>query len=525
MSKFKFISTIPILMLSSCALFNSSVTDTSFSLSESLSGVSESEFTSEESSISTFVSSEETSISSFSSLISSEKSSSSSLESSSISESSSSVDDNPLVTLDFYNINDFHGSIEENRSLSEPGLSKLASFLLNEKNKNPTGFVLTNSGDMWQGSALSNLNKGQLINEWMNYMEFDCMTLGNHEFDWGIDQIKSSMEYLNFPVISTNIINSETYNPVDWIEGTYIKEIAGVKVGFVGAIGEGQTGDIIASVSHTIEFPDPSSYVTSASQQLIRDGADIVVTLLHDETSAITRNMATYSDLFFCGHTHTSERTMAFNKPAIQGYRNGSCVGHVSLTYNKVNNNVTYNKYEVIDISNMNLNNDERTDEIIDKYLTDEVKDKINRVIGRTNSSLSQSDQSSLITRYFYYYYKDFIDEYDIYATNYNNARSRMNAGNITYKDIFKSFPFDNNMCVMKLKGKALKTITYGTFYIPNQETLQDNKDYYIFTIDYIAEYDVYYAPNLGVEIVSRFSDLLPRDIFAHYFAIEYGNA
>lgn len=476
-------------------------------------------------------------INSFSELSSSEALSSESIASSTVSSveqissesvssmpsSSSEEQENNILKFDFYNINDFHGSIEETASLNEIGLAKMATYLKQEKAKNEAGFVLTSSGDMWQGSALSNTFKGAIVNDWMNFIGFDCMTLGNHEFDWGIDLIKSNMQQMNFPVISCNIENKELAKPVDWISGTAMKTINGVNVGFVGAIGEGQTSDIIASTSHNLNFPDPSNYAINAAKSLRDSGAEIIVYLLHDSVDTISRNVAMSMDLVFCGHTHTGEKEMLYNLvPAVQAYSNGKDLAHISLTYDKVNKKVTYNTYEIVDLRYINVQEDALAKELIEARITPEVDAKLNRVVAKTTRTISRSTQVSLLTKYLYDYYKDNIDEFPIFATNYNNSRSDISRGDITYKDVFKAFPFDNQLCVMKIKGSALNTISYGTFYYPGSKTIDVNQYYYIFTIDYIAEYDYYFQPELGVEIVRKYSDLYPRDIFAEYLKQDY---
>ena len=469
------------------------------------------------------ISSEE--ISSSSESFSLENSSAEQVDSSSVSNSSIALSSQPIeenIVLDFYNFNDFHGSIEYSSSLGEPGLSKIATYIKQQRTKNEDGFVLTSSGDMWQGSALSNLFKGAIVNDWMSYIGFDCMTLGNHEFDWGVDRIVSNMNDMAFPVINCNLEERGYSKPVDWIEDTAMINVKGLKIGFVGAIGEGEGSDILASISYNLNFPDPSTYAINAAKKLRNDGADLVVYLLHDSCETISDSVASNMDVIFCGHTHDGENELISGVPAVQAYSNGKDVSHVNLTYNTSTKKITYNTHEVVDLRRLSLANDPETDAIINKRLTPEINQKINAQVGKISSKLSKSKQSELMTEYLYQYYKDNYDEFPIYATNYNNSRSDMSAGTITYKDVFKSFPFDNEVVVMKIKGSALKTITYGTFYYPGSTAISNNNYYYIFTIDYIADYDYYYQPELGVEIVRRYEDIYPRDIFAEYFGGDY---
>ena len=87
------------------------------------------------------------------------------------------------TNLELYSVNDFHGSFNENRDNGEIGMSKLAAFLKDKVNQEA---VVLSAGDMWQGGVESNLTKGQIIIDSMNYVGFDSMTVGNHEFDWDL---------------------------------------------------------------------------------------------------------------------------------------------------------------------------------------------------------------------------------------------------------------------------------------------------------------------------------------------------
>lgn len=97
----------------------------------------------------------------------------------------------PPVQLTLLHINDFHGHLlpELDKSISDTtpvgGAGRLAQLIAAERAKNPDGVVLLSAGDMFQGTPVSNVFRGQPVIEVMNYLKFDAMALGNHEFDWG----------------------------------------------------------------------------------------------------------------------------------------------------------------------------------------------------------------------------------------------------------------------------------------------------------------------------------------------------
>ena len=92
-----------------------------------------------------------------------------------------------IVAIDILTTNDFHGALVE--AGKNPGAAKFGAFLLQQRAKNPYGSIFVSAGDMFQGSPDSNLLYGKTVVEVLNALQMDAMTLGNHEFDWGLDWI------------------------------------------------------------------------------------------------------------------------------------------------------------------------------------------------------------------------------------------------------------------------------------------------------------------------------------------------
>jgi hypothetical protein len=72
--------------------------------------------------------------------------------------------------------------------------------------------VFLSSGDMWQGGSSSNSTKGKIVTDWMNYLGFEAMALGNHEFDWGTDAIRENVDivFIDYlQLLGDDIINKE----------------------------------------------------------------------------------------------------------------------------------------------------------------------------------------------------------------------------------------------------------------------------------------------------------------------------
>ncbi len=70
------------------------------------------------------------------------------------------------------------------------GIYKIGDFLIKEKQNSPETTLIISAGDMFQGTAVSSMTRGRKpVVDAMNIIGFDAMTLGNHEFDWGIDVV------------------------------------------------------------------------------------------------------------------------------------------------------------------------------------------------------------------------------------------------------------------------------------------------------------------------------------------------
>lgn len=91
------------------------------------------------------------------------------------------------------------------------GAAYLAKMIQEERSQNPDGTLLLAAGDMFQGTPVSNLFKGQPIIDVMNFLKFDAMAVGNHEFDWGKDTYKRLITASGFPDLSANIKDNRAY--------------------------------------------------------------------------------------------------------------------------------------------------------------------------------------------------------------------------------------------------------------------------------------------------------------------------
>lgn len=98
--------------------------------------------------------------------------------------------------------NDVHGRIVEEKGVI--GDAKLATVIEQERAKSNQTTLVVDAGDAFQGLPISNSTKGEARAEILNKMQYDAMAVGNHEFDFGLDEAKKYKEILEFPLLSSN---------------------------------------------------------------------------------------------------------------------------------------------------------------------------------------------------------------------------------------------------------------------------------------------------------------------------------
>ena len=119
-----------------------------------------------------------------------------------------------LVKLTILHTNDMHCHIDpfpadHAEFPGKGGLIRIATLVDQARKENPN-LLLLDAGDMFQGTPYFNYFKGDLILKVMSKMGYDAGTVGNHEFDNGLDDILSAFKYANFPIISSNYDFSDT---------------------------------------------------------------------------------------------------------------------------------------------------------------------------------------------------------------------------------------------------------------------------------------------------------------------------
>ncbi len=435
-------------------------------------------------------------------------------------------------TFRFYCVNDFHGSIVPTGY--EVGLSSLFSFLKSKVDEDPEHTIVLSAGDMFQGSWESNSNLGHLIVDAMGAVPFTAMTLGNHDFDYGIDALQSLIDSAKFPALAGNINYYRTETRWNRALPSTMIEKDGVKIGIIGNIGQGQTTSIQSRIVQDLDFVDPLPVIEEQAMALKKQGAQIVVNVLHDQAKALNPiamniSLKDFIDGSFGGHNHQMEYQTYDGVPVVNGGYNGRAYSYFELTISK-DGVVPSNASSIA--APENFPEDPAIRAIIDKYLDAEFDAKTNEVLGTlTGATLDRSGVARLGCKAIYEEYKDKYP--DLAVTMENSQRASLYQGEITYGELYKATPFMNSIVFAKATGREIKVeAAHNSTYTGDMETyatLNDNETYTIGVIDYLYFHQDrnkncnYFPSAANEENILGIEDDFPVDITARYIKNRLG--
>lgn len=220
--------------------------------------------------------------------------------------------------LNILQTSDMHSRIEPihpqaaDENAGKGGMARRAAFVAQFREAHPD-VLLFDCGDISQGTPYYNMYKGEVEVKMMNLMGYDAMTIGNHEFDYGLENMARLFRLADFPVVCANYDVAGTV--LDGLVKPYVVlERQGVRIGVFG-LSPQLEGLVQQSKCEGIVYRDP----VEAAREVVsilrgREHCDVVICLSHlgirPEGSHLMGDAVVVSgtagiDLVLGGHTHT----------------------------------------------------------------------------------------------------------------------------------------------------------------------------------------------------------------------------
>ena len=226
------------------------------------------------------------------------------------------------------------------------GFLRRIAMLKQERRKDP-GLLLFDCGDFSQGSSYYTMFKGDVEVELMNRMHYDAVTIGNHEFDFGLDNMIRLFKMAEFPVVCSNYDFADT-ELKDIVKPYLVLKRQGVRIG-VFALCPPLEGLVSRKNYGPLKFLDPVE-VTDRMVDVLRnrEKCDVVICLSHlgwevsdyPDNELIKRTSGI--DLILGGHSHTYLETLGYETdktgrqvPVDHDGKHAVFVGKIQLTLEK----------------------------------------------------------------------------------------------------------------------------------------------------------------------------------------------
>lgn len=229
------------------------------------------------------------------------------------------------------------------------GVVRRASFVKQFRKEHPN-VLLLDCGDISQGTPYYNFFQGELEVKMMNLTGYDAMTIGNHEFDFGLENMARLFRMANFPVVCSNY--DVTGTVLEGLVKPYIiLERDGLKIGIFG-LAPKMEGLVQADKCDGIVYNDPIKVAQQMADLLKeQENCDAVICLSHlgirtaspegasdENLVGKTRNI----DVILGGHSHTlMEKPVVYlnadgqDVPVLHSGKSGIFVGEVELTFSE----------------------------------------------------------------------------------------------------------------------------------------------------------------------------------------------
>ncbi len=385
------------------------------------------------------------------------------------------------LTVTILYTNDVHGYMNNDKPAEgeQAGLSyaHLSALKKDLTAKGENVFVV-DAGDHVQGTVYTALDQGLTALNLMNGI-YDLATIGNHEFDYGMERALALTKNAQYPYISCNFVDKASGKPV--LDPHKLVNIGGMNVGFVGIT----TPEAITSAAPSY-FQDKDgkfiydilagdklyAAVQKSVDALKADGAEVIIGLAHlgvdagsQYTSKVVIANVSGLDAVIDGHSHTEvEKEFVKDKAGNDvlltqtGYYFGA-IGKMTIgkdgidtvlikTYATADEQVTKTKDNWVATVNTQLG--EKIGALAAPLRTNDDSGKRLVRVSQTNLGDFVADS--------YYYYVNEVDKRgcDIALINGGGLRADVPAGDISYMELKATNPFGNALCIVELTGQQI---------------------------------------------------------------------
>ena len=461
-----------------------------------------------------------------------------------------------MVELTILHYNDFHahnlpstmtlrtdnGSREK---VEVGGSAALKAWIDRERSSAPNP-ILLHAGDDFQGTPISSITKGASQFSLLELIQPDAMTLGNHEFDYGADNLRRLLPTVSFPIVSANLWDKTTGAP--FVPRYRLLQRDGMSIGVIGLAPPELPQLSLRENVRDLDVLDPAMTVRQTMRELEKNfGTRFFVVLSHmglEEDSALAEAVQGI-DVIVGGHSHTTLFSPRRVNGAliVQAGNWGRWLGRLALTVDAESGVIeqahgtllptvtaAVTPYPVVPDAVAEL--EKRVDAGLSEVIGALKSDWLRASGGESNIGNWQTDAMRAFAKA------------DIAFQNSGGIRKNLDAGPITLRDIWEIAPFGNSFVTFTVTGAQLRGmirhqaevtgefcqvsgLAYTWDYdapegqrlrraLVGGEEIDDDRRYTAVTSNYVGGHlhDVFGLPEAAIEVREVLPAHVDRDVF-----------
>jgi len=368
--------------------------------------------------------------------------------------------------LTILQINDVYSTVPIN---GEGGLARVAT-LKQRMSENGHPVILALAGDFLSPSVESSVFKGEQMIATLNAAGLDYATLGNHEFDFGIDVLTRRMSESKFTWVVSNVLDANG-KAIGASVPYVIRQIGTLKVGIIGLCLT--TTTIAPAWRNQFRFIDAAQATARYLPALKREGANVIVALTH-LTFAEDRKLAArfpQIDVIVGGHEHFPLTTTESHTLVSKAGSDARFVARIDLLRTPAPRSVVERFFELVPITAA-IPDDPATAAVADSF-EKRLSTELDMVVGTSTTPLDATDQRLIRETGLGNLIADALRDdlnADVGLSNAGGARgSRVYpAGPLTRRTLLSIHPFGNVACKIAVSGRVLlDALTHGVSRLP----------------------------------------------------------
>ena len=369
--------------------------------------------------------------------------------------------------------NDLHGALEarpDPGGVRRGGAAHVARAIDNARREcgRQCETLVLDGGDMWQGTAASGLLFGAPVVDYYNRMGYAAAALGNHEFDWGLDTLRTRMRQARFAILGANVRYRDGRD-VEWIRNDTIVRRGSARIGIIGLSTVSTGGLALATHVSGLRFDAPAPIVDSIGTALRKRGAQFIVVIAHagafcsrdgrtdcaGEIIDLAQRVTTKVDAIVSGHTHSLVNTDVKGIPVVQARYIGRAINIVDIPLQR--GSTLTPRHEVRELAADTLTPLPVIDSIV-RQATSRVAPLINQRITTIATTLfrrgAQYPLGNLVADA-----QRWAGKGDVAIMNTGGIRRELPAGPANYGVLFEIQPFGNTLYKVNMTGARLREL------------------------------------------------------------------